>query len=199
MVVVTSLARLILIVAAAVLPLTGGEIDPGSRSMQSSAQQAAEPSRDEIIEAARDIMITAGPCSLITIGADGAPQARVMDAFPPEEDFSVWMGTHPKTRKVDEIRADPRVTLVWFDPANPGYATLIGRARLVDDPDEKRGRFKEAWNLYYPDGPESPDYLLIEVVPERLEVVSVKHSVASDPQAWKPAIVEFGNNRTPGP
>lgn len=155
------------------------------------AQQAAEPSREAIVEAARDIMVAAGPCALITIGPDGSPQARVMDAFPPQPDLTVWMGTNRGTRKVAEIRADPRVTLIYFDPANPGYATLIGTARLVDDAAEKRARFKDAWADYYPGGPEDDGYLLIEIIPRRIEVVSVKHAVASDPLAWKPAIIEL--------
>ena len=161
------------------------------------AQQSAEPTREAIIEAARDIMVAAGPGALITIGPDGSPQARMMDAFPPEPDLTVWMGTNRGTRKVDEIRANPEVTLIYFDPANPGYATLVGTARLVEDPGEKRARFKEAWAGFYPDGAEDSDYLLIEFRPRRVEVVSVKHSIASDPLAWKPAIAEFGRRAQP--
>ena len=154
-------------------------------------QQAAEPSREAIVEAARDIMVAAGPCALVTIGPDGSPQARVMDAFPPQPDLTVWMGTNRETRKVAEIRADPRVTLIYFDPANPGYVTLVGTARLVDEAAEKRARFKDAWADYYPGGPEGDDYLLLEISPQRLEVVSVMHEIASDPLAWKPAIIEL--------
>jgi len=183
---------LVIVLAAAGRPTISDAYDPGSPRMESTeAQQSAEPTREAIIEAARDIMVAAGPGALITVGPDGSPQARIMDAFPPESNLTVWMGTNRGTRKVDEIRANPKVTLIYFDPANPGYVTLIGTARLVDDPEEKRARFKDAWKAYYPEGPEGDDFLLIEFVPGRLEVVSVKHGVASDPLAWKPAIVEF--------
>jgi len=150
-----------------------------------------EPSREAIIEAARDIMNGAGTAALVTIGADGAPQARMMDAFAPEEDLTVWMGTNRDTRKVAEIRADERVTLIYFDRDNPGYVTLIGHARLVDDAAEKRARWKDAWSDFYPGGPEGQTYLLVEFVPARLEVVSVKHHIADDPLSWGAAVVEF--------
>lgn len=150
-----------------------------------------EPSREEIIAAARDVMAAAGNCALVTIGPGGTPEARMMDPFPPEDDLTVWMATSRETRKVAEIRADPRVTLIYFDRDNPGYATLIGRVRLVDDPEEKRDRWKDEWSEYYPGGPDGEIYLLLEFVPERLEVVSMEHSIAAEPLAWKPAIVTF--------
>lgn len=165
------------------------------RAVGFPTMHAHEPTRDAIIEAAEAIMVAAPGCALITIGPDGAPQARMMNPFPPEG-LSVWMATNRDTRKVAEMRADPRVTLVYFDAADPGYATLIGRVRLVDDPVEKRARWKDEWSMYYPGGPEGASYLLIEFVPDRLEVVSVTHDIAADPLAWKAAVVEFERRGT---
>lgn len=150
-----------------------------------------QPSREEIIAAARDVMAAAVNCALVTIGPDGAPQARMMDPFPAEGDLAVWMATSRDTRKVAEIGADPRVTLIYFDPDNPGYATLVGRVRLVDDPAAKRARWKDEWSEYYPGGPTGETYLLLRFEPERLELVSMEHDIAADPLAWKPAIVTF--------
>ena len=153
--------------------------------------QVQTPSRDAVIAAARDIMAAAVNCALITIGPDGAPQARMMDPFAPEDDLTVWMATSRTTRKVPEMQADTRVTLLYFDRENPGYVTLVGRVRLVEDLDERRARWKDAWSEYYPGGPEGPSYLLIEFIPDRLEVVSMAHDIAAAPLAWQPAIVEF--------
>ncbi len=150
-----------------------------------------QPSREAIIEAGRDIMVAAAQCALVTIGPDGAPQARIMDPFPPEDDLTVWMATHRDTRKVAEMRAEDRVTLIYYDRDNPGYAALVGRVRLVDAIDERRARWKDAWSEFYPGGPENESYLLIEFVPDRLEVVSVQHDIAADPQAWRAAVVRF--------
>ena len=55
-----------------------------------------------------EIMSAAGTCTLITLDQEGRPRARVMDAFLPEDDFTVWFGTNPKSRKVAQIKNDPR-------------------------------------------------------------------------------------------
>lgn len=114
-----------------------------------------------------------------------------MDPFLPEEDFTVWMGTRRDTRKVRQLKENPSATLYYFDPEGPAYVTLIGRIEMVDDPEERRRRWKEAWEPYYPEGPEGEFYLLLKFVPSRVEVVSYPHEIASEPDAWKPAIVEF--------
>jgi general stress protein 26 len=155
------------------------------------ASMQADPTQEQILSAARQIMVSAHYCTLVTLDAEGHPQARVMDAFEPEPDLSVWFGTNKITRKVGELSQDPRMTLSYFDRDDPGYVTLLGEARLVTDPREKAARWKEEWQAFYPDGSSSEDYMLIEFRPFRIEVMSIKHAIASDPQGWKPAVVEL--------
>lgn len=157
------------------------------------ASMQAEPTQEQILSAAREIMISAHYCTLVTLAADGHPQARVMDAFEPESDLSVWFGTNRITRKVGELSQDPRATLSYFDRDDPGYVTLLGEARIVTDPEERAARWKEEWQAFYADGPSSEDYMLIEFRPFRIEVMSIKHAIASDPQGWKPATVELSS------
>jgi len=153
--------------------------------------RAEDADRERVLAAARETMSSVRYCSLVTLDADGAPQARAMDPFAPEPDLTVWLGTNAFTRKVEQIRRDPRVTLFYFDPEGPAYVTVVGEARLVDDPAEKARRFKPEWNAFYEDAHSGDDYLLIRVQPRRVEVVSAPNEIASDPRAWKPAIVEL--------
>ena len=145
--------------------------------------------RTELMKIAREIMEQARYCALITLDDSGHPQARILDPFAPDENFVVWLGTNPRTRKVKQIKKDPRVTLFYFDKESLGYVTLIGRARLVNDPREKQRRWKEGWERFYPD--REKDYLLIEVTPERLEVISVQHNISGDSVTWKPPVIEM--------
>ncbi len=156
------------------------------------AQQAAD--RIALERAARELITGAAHGTLITLGLDGHPQARTVDNFAPEADFTVWIGTNPRTRKVAEIRRDPRVTLHWFDPKRLGYVTLIGLARLVNDSAEKARHWKPEWAGFYPD--RDRDYLLVQVRPLRLEIVSPAHGITGDSLTWKPPTVNF---RTPAP
>ena len=151
-----------------------------------------EPSdRQRVLAAAREVMLAAGNCALITLDADGVPQARAMDPFPPEADLSVWLATNPGTRKVAQMRRDERVTLYYFDREGGGYVTLVGTVRLVSDPAEKARLWKPEWSAFYSAANRGDDYLLIEFRPDRLEIVSLAHGIASDPQAWKPEIVDL--------
>jgi general stress protein 26 len=136
-------------------------------------------------------MAAARYCSLITVGEDGHPQARIVDPFPPEGELTVWIATNPATRKVVQVRKDRRVTLLYFDPKGPGYVTILGEARLVDDPREKGKRWKPEWSRFYKDENRGADYLLIRIEPRRLEVVSEAHGLVNDPATWRPVTLEF--------
>lgn len=154
---------------------------------QEGAQQA--PSRDTLLAAAREIMDASRYCALVTLDQSGHPRVRTMDPFEPDSNMVVWLGTDRRTRKVQEIANDPRVTLYYFAPEADGYVSLHGTARLVDDPVEKTRRWKPEWGQFYPDREAS--YLLIEVLPARVEVISYRRGITGDPDTWRPASVEF--------
>jgi general stress protein 26 len=146
-------------------------------------------SREELLSAAREIMATARYAALITSGANGRVNARAMDPFPPTAEMVIWFGTNPRSRKVRELRRNPRVTIYYVDPVDRAYVSIHGTARLVNDPEEKAHRWKDEWNAFYPDRNKS--YLLIAVTPERLEVINVKKGLNGDPITWDPHTVTF--------
>ena len=139
--------------------------------------------------AARQLMATARYCALITIGEDGQPQARTIDPSPPDARMVVWFATNPATRKVRQIERDPRVTLYYFDERSPGYVTVIGTARVIDDPGTKQQRWLQKWTPFYPGGAAAA--VLFEVTPRRIEVVDVKRGIVGDPQTWAPPSVDI--------
>lgn len=154
-----------------------------------SPQQPAQLDQAELLGAAREIMSSARYCALITVDSIGRAQARTLDPFPPDENMVVWLGTNSRSRKVREIRRNPRVTLYYFDREGQGYVTISGIARLVNNPKEKAKRWKEEWKDFYPD--RTRDYLLIAVTPEKLEVISEKRKITGDPRTWLPPSVEL--------
>jgi len=155
------------------------------------AEQAPASEKERVLAAAGELMRAAGLCALVTLDASGAPQARAMQPFPPEQDLTVWMATNARTRKVDEIRKDPRVTLYYLAPDGTGYVTLVGRAAVVDDPAEKAKRWMPTWDAFYEDANRGSDYVLLRVTPSRVEVVSAAHGIAVEPKGWKPASVDL--------
>jgi len=157
---------------------------------QAQEKRSKQSEGERLIAAAREVMAAARYCALITLDSSGRPHARTLDPFPPDEDMVVWLGTNPRSRKVAQIRRNPRVTLYYFDREGQAYVTISGIARLVNDPKEKAKRWKDEWKDFYPD--RARDYLLIAVQPERLEVVSVKKGIVGDPGTWKPPSVNVG-------
>ncbi len=160
-------------------------------SAAAQTKAPAAPDRAQVVKVARGIMESARYCVLVTVGPDGHPQARIMDPFLPEGDMTVWLATNPLTRKVGEIKKNPRVTLVYFDASKVAYVTLLGTAGLVSDAAEKAKRWKEQWSKLYKDRNRGDDYLLIRVKPERLEISATAQGMINDPKTWKPVILEL--------
>ena len=157
------------------------------------AQEAAqEVGADRITAAARETVEAAKYCFLITVDAAGEPQARLMEPLAPEADLTVWMGTKPDSRKVAQIRKNPRASLACYHAKGPDYVTLIGRARIVEDLAERRRRWRPGWEAFYPGGPEGKSYVLIELTPSRVEVISHTHTIAVDSPGPAMAVREKG-------
>jgi general stress protein 26 len=146
-----------------------------------------DSTRMNLIRAAKEIMDTANYCALITLDEEGRPRVRVMDSFKPEEELIVWFGTNPNSRKVAQIKNDPRVTLYYLDNDASGYVMIHGMAQLVDDPIEKERHWKDEWKSFYPKKPEG--YLLIKVVPAWMEILSTSRGILGDKITWQPPMV----------
>ena len=143
----------------------------------------------EPLVAARAVMHASGHCALITIGEDGRAQARTMDPSSPDERMRVLFVTNPASRKVAQLAQDDRVTLYYFDENSPGYVTLFGTARKIEESAEREKRWLEKWTVHYPEGPASA--AMYEVVPSRIEVVSIAHGIIGDEVTWTPPVIEL--------
>ena len=152
------------------------------------------PDRERVITVAREIMAAARYCALITVDSTGRAHARTLDPFAPDEQMVVWLATNPRSRKVAEIKGNPRVTLYYFDREGQGYVTIYGIARLVNDLQEKTKRWKTEWQAFYPN--REKDYLLIAVTPERMEVVSETKGITGDSKTWRPPAISFPRKKS---
>lgn len=150
----------------------------------------APPSRDAIVAAARSIIQQARYAVLASVDEAGQPQSRVVDPFVPERDFTVWIGTNARTRKVSQIAAKPKVTLLYFDAPRASYVSLLGTAVLVRDAAAKAKWWKEDWASFYSNKNKGDDYVLIKVTPRQLEIVSDVLGMKNDPLTWRPVTLE---------
>lgn len=146
-----------------------------------------------LLDAAKEIMRSAKYCALITIDDSGHPQARMMDPFAPEDDFIVWLGTNKNSRKVREIKANSKVTLYYQALNGAGYVSIKGLAVLVNDKESTSKYWKDEWKQFYSDG--KVHYILIKIVPQKLEIVSYKHNLTGDPLTWEAPSIDFNTQK----
>ncbi|MBT8260718.1 MAG: pyridoxamine 5'-phosphate oxidase family protein [Flavobacteriaceae bacterium] len=148
-----------------------------------------DSAEEKLIIAAEEIMKEAGTCVLITLDKYSNPMVRIMDPFLPESDFTVWFGTTSKSRKVQQIKNNPTVTLYYQDSDDSGYVVIHGNAQIVNDKKEKEKRWKESWEDFYPNDREG--YTLIKVSPKWMEILSTTRGILGDPITWKTPTVIF--------
>jgi general stress protein 26 len=148
-----------------------------------------EVNRDTMIVAARDIISQTTYCGLVTIDSNGQPQVRTMNPFPVEDDFVIWFATSRSSRKVGELKTNPKVA-VYFANQNSaiGYVNISGKAEVIDDKELLVEMKREYWEGI----PNWQDiFVLIKIVPERLEVVNYSHDINNDPKTFKAPSIDL--------
>jgi general stress protein 26 len=148
--------------------------------------------RDTLLVAAKELIASTPYCALITLDTTGYPVARTMDPFPPDKKMVVWLGTNKNSRKVQEIKNDSHVTLYYADSKGMGYVLIMGYAYLVDDQVKKQAYWKNEWDRFYSE--QKSEYILIKVVPFRLEILDYGRGIVGDPQTWSVPFVEFNTD-----
>ncbi len=127
--------------------------------------QTAEQAR--ILTAARQIIAADPTAALITLDKNGMPRVRTVNASPPEADMTIWIATRPNTRKVTQIKANPKVALYFNDDPGNAYVSVMGTASLHDDLATKQAKNfypTEELRAFWPQYPD--DFLLIKITPD---------------------------------
>ncbi len=145
---------------------------------------------EKYIAVAREIMEKSQYCALVTTNHLGQIHVRTMEPFAPEDNLVVWLGTNSNSRKVQEIIANPQVSLYYSDNEGGGYVTVNGIARLVDNLDDKTRFLRNECETLFP-GWKDNFYSLIEITPITIELLSYKHGIIGDPETWKAPQIEF--------
>ena len=139
--------------------------------------------RDTLMLAAREIIGQTSYCALVTVDSTGQPQIRTMNPFPPNNELITWFATSRTSRKVREIRNNPRVCVYYADHvAAKGYVNITGNAQVIDDKELLIKMKREYWNGI-PDWQNK--FVLIKIIPKTLEVINYKHGLNNDPDTFR--------------
>lgn len=177
--------------------------DPAPQSKSTAPDQCRVPvselhkvsSDSAILSAARALMIADSNVAVVTVDSIGQPRIRTtkafvspVDAADPAKGMTVWIMTRLATRKVDQMRRHPQVTLYFNNDERTEYATLMGIATIHRDPNHPQAKafyengYKE---FFWPDFPN--DFVMIEVRPLWVEYLGP--TIAAHSDTWRPQAV----------
>jgi len=123
-------------------------------------------------------------CAVASV--DGA-EARVRMVHPTWEGDTLWFATGTGSPKARQMKANPSVD-VQYQVAPPDFVHVLvrGKAEIVTEPPEK----KRVWDVmdydlsqFWSGGPDDPNYTLVRVVPERVEISKMFGAV--DKRVWR--------------
>jgi general stress protein 26 len=135
----------------------------------------------ELLKIVRNMIGAVEYCFLITVDESGHPNARMVQHFEPEESLVIWFGTSPQSRKVRELRNDPRMTVAFHHAGEIAYVALKGTGELVEDPSLRRKKWFPGWDSFFPGGPEGSNYVLIEFTPSEIELMNFSLGITPPP------------------
>jgi general stress protein 26 len=139
--------------------------------------------RDTILIAAREIINETTYCGLVTIDSTGQPQVRTMNPFPANNDLITWFATSRSSRKVREIKNNPKVCVYFANHlAAKGYVNINGIAEVIDNKELLIKMKRDYWNGI-PNWQNT--FVLIKIVPKSIEVINYKHKLNNDPVTLK--------------
>jgi general stress protein 26 len=101
-------------------------------------------------------------------------QPRVRPVSPiVEDDMSIWVTTGGTSRKVKQIRQNPKICLAFVElPDGDRAAIVIGEAQIIPDIEKKKRVWKLAsfdlWK-HFPNGPDSDDFCLLKIIVKSIE------------------------------
>jgi general stress protein 26 len=148
-------------------------------------------SAEAVVARARGILDAAYYSFLVTTDENGESTGRLVQHFDPEHALTLWIGTAATSRKVAHLTARPRALVTCQSTSSPAYVALSGTVSIHLDPAVRRRYWNEAWRRFWPEGPLSDRYVVLEFRCERIELIDFSsNAIAPDPFGMTPAVVE---------
>ena len=159
-----------------------------SAILPSNLYAQSSVNRDTILVAAREIIKETTYCALVTIDSTGQPQVRTMNPFPVNDEFITWFATSRNSRKVREIKNNPKVCVYYANHMSAkGYVNITGTAEVIYDKELLIKMKRDYWESI----PNWQNiFVLLKIVPKTIDVINYKHGLINDPETLAaPSIV----------
>ena len=142
----------------------------------------------EVVAAARRVLTTVPYGFLTTLGTT-RPSVRMVGYLDIDEDLRVTFGTGRHTRKAAELTADATAIYSAADLTTGAAVCLYGTATIDEDISRRRSAWRPGLARFVPGGPEDPEFVLVSIDPDRVEMWSEQDRVHPDPFGMASAVV----------
>lgn len=125
--------------------------------------------------------------SFATMTTENKPWVRYVMATANPETMTISFATSANSRKVAQIQANPAVHITGgaFDPTTPSpYVQAEGTATLVQDKEKLHAAWDDMLGNYF-EGPDDPNYVLIEITPNCIELWGTNPETPMTPEVWE--------------
>ncbi len=133
----------------------------------------------ELKQKCLNLMETANAIYLSTIGGNGYPHTRMMTNLRNKkenpvaaeiitqnnEDFAIYFVTSKSSTKMQQIRANPKVSAYLCDPGEFHTLMLSGEIEEITDKQFKKQIWQDTWEIHWPGGAEDPEFTVIRLLP----------------------------------
>lgn len=125
--------------------------------------------QDPQFETLRKLIADTQVAMFNTVAADGTVLSRPLQTLDFDADGVLWFATDATSEKAQEIRAKPHVGLSYADRSDNSYVSISGPARLIHDQARIDALWTPAMSIFFPQGKDDPNLILIRVEIERAE------------------------------
>jgi general stress protein 26 len=109
----------------------------------------------------RELLEEFGLAMLVTRTGEGQLRGRPMALAEVEPDGTLWFATDRHSAKVDELAKDDHVVVTMQSKTK--FVSLSGTAAPVDDRARLARLWKAEWKVWFPNGKDDPNVVLLRV------------------------------------
>ena len=116
---------------------------------------------------------------LSTNGIDGYPQTRTMTNLrnknenpiaseflaQMQDDFIIYFVTSKSSPKMQQIRANPKVSAYFCNPAEFHTLIIAGQIEEITDMEFKKQIWQDSWKIHWAGGAEDPEFIVMKLLP----------------------------------
>ena len=131
-------------------------------------------------------------------GRDGSISSRMIEPFKTVLDKEgspvVSFNTNKLSRKYEELKQNPQVTVTYMDQSNLAYVVFKGEAKQVKAPDSQK-YWCSSLLLFYPEGGDEAKgsrFTAWEMKPHYISMCDVSQNVIPTQKDWRPPELRKG-------